>query len=146
MRIPRWLVVTLLSVSVLALLAAGVGAWRIIWPDSTAKKFVALMRDGKLAEASEMLTFDPTWATVVAISNVDGWKEYPCVAEPVTIFDVLHARRTYRIRFMHPPSDATLVAAGSTIYVELNRETYPPADVFPRAVRRFDWSDVAKRP
>ena len=45
MRLPRWLLVLLIVVSVLAPLLAA-GWWWVTWPDRTMREYVALVAEG----------------------------------------------------------------------------------------------------
>ena len=58
MKLPRWLVVTLLSASALALLGAGAWWW-VTWPERTLALFKSLLKDGKFHEANAMLNGPP---------------------------------------------------------------------------------------
>jgi hypothetical protein len=53
MKMPRWLVVSLLTVSVLAVLGAGVWWW-VTWPERTAREFCELNRAGRFKDAYQM--------------------------------------------------------------------------------------------
>jgi len=55
MKLPRWLVIAMLTTSVLAVLAAA-GWWWVTWPERTAREFVALIREGHLEQANRILT------------------------------------------------------------------------------------------
>jgi hypothetical protein len=50
MKFPRWLVVSLLSASVLAVLGAGAWWW-VAWPERTATLFVAFLASDQLGSA-----------------------------------------------------------------------------------------------
>ena len=54
MKLPRWLVIAMLTTSVLAVLAAA-GWWWVTWPERTAREFVDLMAKGRYEEAREMV-------------------------------------------------------------------------------------------
>ncbi len=49
MKLPRWLMITMLTSSVLAVLGAA-GWWWVTWPERTAREFVELLRDGRESE------------------------------------------------------------------------------------------------
>lgn len=57
MKLPRWLVISLLSVSVLAVLGAAAWWW-VIWPERTARKFSELLQAEKFDESNRMLNLD----------------------------------------------------------------------------------------
>ena len=54
MKLPRWLVIGMLTSSVLAVLAAA-GWWWVTWPERTAREFFALYQDGEYEQARQML-------------------------------------------------------------------------------------------
>lgn len=56
MKMPRWLVVSLLSVSVLAVLGYGTWWW-VTWPERTARKFVELVNCEDFDSANSMLAY-----------------------------------------------------------------------------------------
>src|SRR5262245_30192974 len=51
---PRWLVLSMLSLSALALLGYA-GWWWITWPERTAREFLDLLVEGRLEEARRMI-------------------------------------------------------------------------------------------
>ena len=57
MKLPRWLVIGMLTTSVLAVLAAAgwYGWWWVTWPERTASLFVAHIEAGENEELSSML-------------------------------------------------------------------------------------------
>jgi hypothetical protein len=57
MRFPRWLVVTLMTVSVLAPLGSGV-SWWVTWPERTARAFLSNFSASRYDELAPMLRFD----------------------------------------------------------------------------------------
>jgi hypothetical protein len=64
MKLPRWLVVCMLSVSGLSVLVAP-GWWWVTWPEWTASEFVEMIREHELSEARRFSiggTFDPFMA------------------------------------------------------------------------------------
>src|SRR5262245_30409935 len=54
MKIPRWLVVSLLTVSTLAALGAGAWSW-VTWPDRTMREFSSLLKKGNVNQADRMM-------------------------------------------------------------------------------------------
>jgi hypothetical protein len=54
MRLPRWLLATLLTVTVLVPLGAGAWWW-VTWPERTVTRYVDWVSTDRLAEATEML-------------------------------------------------------------------------------------------
>ena len=57
MIIPRWIVISLLGFSVLAVLVAGT-CWWISWPKWTAQEFVEIVAHDKFEEARQMTADD----------------------------------------------------------------------------------------
>ena len=55
MRLPRWLVVALLSVSVLAVLGTCM-AWWVTWPERTVRQFEQLWNQNGRQEAARLMT------------------------------------------------------------------------------------------
>src|SRR5437667_181733 len=99
MRLPRWLVVSLLSASVLAVLGYGVWWW-VTWPERTVTVLFANIaaqdwetarsRFGVCDEALESL------ALVVALSNAPNAVRISCVT-PVsrTLLELLQGRQRF---------------------------------------------------
>jgi hypothetical protein len=56
MRLPRWLIVSLLTVSALAVLSTGMWWW-VTWPERTAREFVELVRLAQFDEAERVAPF-----------------------------------------------------------------------------------------
>jgi hypothetical protein len=54
MKLPRWLVVSMLAASSLAILAL-VGWWWVTWPERTLQVFKSLIADGRFEDADRML-------------------------------------------------------------------------------------------
>jgi hypothetical protein len=54
MKLPRWLMVSLLATSVLAMLGTGTWWW-VTWPQRTASKFIELISHGKFQQARQMM-------------------------------------------------------------------------------------------
>ena len=54
MKLPRWLFLGLLGLILLSPIAA-VCIWWITWPERTARQFVALLGEGQLGEAHELM-------------------------------------------------------------------------------------------
>ena len=54
MKLPRWLMISMLTTSVLG--GLGIPAWWwLTWPGRTAREFVELIHSGKTVEAQEMI-------------------------------------------------------------------------------------------
>ncbi len=54
MKLPRWLVIAMLTTSVLSVLAAA-GCWWVTWPERTAREFVELIATEKFEAAQAMM-------------------------------------------------------------------------------------------
>jgi hypothetical protein len=55
MKLPRWLVIAMLTTSVLSVLAAA-GWWWVTWPERTAAAFVHFIADRRFESAKEMIS------------------------------------------------------------------------------------------
>jgi hypothetical protein len=76
MKLPRWLVVGLLTVSALTLLGT-TGWWWMTWPERTARRFVHLMDSRDFEDANRMILVDPrddnlSFATYYYENDWDG--------------------------------------------------------------------------
>ena len=58
MKLPRWLMISMLSASALVVLGA-VACWWITWPVRTARDFVALIAEGKWWSSGQSVTLEP---------------------------------------------------------------------------------------
>jgi hypothetical protein len=58
MKFPRWLLVSLLSASVLAVLGAGAWWW-VTWPERTAREFLERLGDGGFVELERLFGWTP---------------------------------------------------------------------------------------
>jgi len=76
MRLPRWLVIVLISTTVITALSFA-GWWWVSWPDRTAREFTELMSAEKWEEAQRMLGESPDeiWWPVVPWPG-DGWHNW----------------------------------------------------------------------
>jgi len=54
MKLPRWLVIAMLTTSVLAVLARA-GWWWVTWPERTAREFVIRMHDERFSDAKKLV-------------------------------------------------------------------------------------------
>jgi hypothetical protein len=59
MKLPRWLLIGLLTSSVLAVLAAS-GWWWVTWPERTARGMLDSLAEGRLEDAKMMIVEDPS--------------------------------------------------------------------------------------
>ena len=60
MRLPRWLVIGMLTTSVLFPLAA-IGWWWVTWPERTAREFVDLLIEEKYEKLAEAFGTEPSY-------------------------------------------------------------------------------------
>ena len=104
MKLPRWLVIAMLTTSVLAVLAAaGLSCWRwVMWPARSARAYWALTQDGRLDEAAQME--DPP-GRFIPLKNEDErsmWRS-ACItlrvepADSRRLTDLLFARQNFRL-------------------------------------------------
>jgi len=72
MKLPRWLVIAMLTTSVLSVLAAA-GWWWVTWPERTAYELVNLLRDGEYDKARNLINTvgDGRFGCVVTLSKHD---------------------------------------------------------------------------
>jgi hypothetical protein len=96
MRLPRWLVVSLLSVSMVAVLSAGTWWW-VTWPDRTARKFTTLMADGNWKETMRMTDREKIQYLVLADEFQIKWDDENLLSASRNVIDVLLARQSFRI-------------------------------------------------
>jgi hypothetical protein len=89
MRIPRWLVISMLNTSLLAVLAAA-GWWWVTWPDRTARQFVELIAAGNLEQAQSMMGPPET----IVLFPPRNWSEVEPESRSVT--DLLSGTRKFR--------------------------------------------------
>ena len=54
MKLPRWLVIAMLTTSILSVLVAA-GFWWVTWPKRTLNKYIDLLSVGRLDEANRMV-------------------------------------------------------------------------------------------
>jgi hypothetical protein len=72
MKLPRWLVIAMLTTSMLSVLAAA-GWWWVTWPERTAREFVGLMDDATELEFSDWLdTAEEKQA--IRTGEASGWE------------------------------------------------------------------------
>src|SRR5262245_26604345 len=60
MKLPRWLLVSLLGFSTLGALCALVAFW-LSWPERTTRRFLALIQEGEFEATNEMIV-GATWS------------------------------------------------------------------------------------
>ena len=95
MKLPRWLVIGMLTTSVLSVLAAA-GWWWVTWPERTAVEWGALMRDGKISEANRMRS-DPDGPPFFVFDDPPPYNYINVHLEPHGLSDLLCARRRFKV-------------------------------------------------
>src|SRR5262245_8610076 len=96
MRLPRCLVVSLLTVSILAVLGAGAWWWDT-WPERTAKQFVELIATNRGWDASKMMTDPnpPLDKDFIVVDAPQGWQQIE--PQPRSLMDMMSGTAQYRI-------------------------------------------------
>lgn len=111
MKLPRWLMITLMSAIVLSPPVAGV-VWWVTWPDRTARDFLACVAAGQFNEANAMLEPGARWVPESELSTQFCFPTNQCVRftpadwawwcrdanvsfEPRTNDEFLHGRRRF---------------------------------------------------
>jgi len=97
MKLPRWLVIAMLTTSVLSVLAAA-GWWWVTWPERTAREFVALMAAGRGKEADKMQR-QPIGTPIHfwSVMEADSWKDSQLVPSSRTPLDFLRGRQEFNV-------------------------------------------------
>jgi hypothetical protein len=91
MTLPRWLVVSLMTVSALATLAAGAWWW-VTWPERTASQFCELVHDLRFDDASRMCSTNLIPVLDSCARNPDGWDVHADMHSTRILRDVLLGR------------------------------------------------------
>jgi hypothetical protein len=60
MKLPRWLLWTMMTLSVFGTLAAA-GWWWVTWPERTAREFIRLLRDGDIESINALIIPKTYW-------------------------------------------------------------------------------------
>jgi hypothetical protein len=99
MKLPQWLVVSLLSASVLAVLGAGVWWW-VTWPERTARHFIELINTEDLAGARRKLTSESTPLThsIRPLAADEAHRGEPWTIEPMprSLWNTLIGRQEFK--------------------------------------------------
>jgi hypothetical protein len=100
MKLPRWLVVSMLAASSLAILALA-GWWWVTWPERTMHEFRSLINDGQFDQANAMVTNKQGSATDEVTISGRFWRRHPnedlFFLETRTLDDLLNARRVCKL-------------------------------------------------
>jgi hypothetical protein len=93
MRLPRWIVVSLLIASVVSVIAViGYGGWWwFTWPERTAREFVELIATKRFDEANRITTFafESKEFPPIKLQRHDWWKDPKLDCQSRTLRDVL---------------------------------------------------------
>jgi hypothetical protein len=119
MKLPRWLLVTLLTVSALATLAAGASRW-VTWPERTLARYIDLRSTGKLADARRMVGSDGLWFDFFELS-MEPTSSQPLKSNVRTLLDTVLGREDF------------VSANGWAFRVERGKVVEIPADFAKRA-------------
>lgn len=97
MKMPRWLVLSLLSASVLVVLGCGVWWW-VTWPERTAREFLTLVEARQWEKANEFVVPNVDARTEYEwISRSDMWAQSQLVRHRRTFFQILTANQNFGI-------------------------------------------------
>jgi hypothetical protein len=91
MKLPRWLIVSMLTASALALLGAGAWWW-VTWPERTAVAFVHLMCDERFEEARSIAHIEESFFRPML-----GWNAARIVRVPRSVPDVILGRQQFKL-------------------------------------------------
>src|SRR5262249_49357107 len=101
MRLPRWVLVSLLTVSFLAVLGAGAWSW-VTWPERTAREFVSLVAGKRYAPAERMwASSSEEWSNIRDASVQERWSEANIRMEPRSMQLVMQGRQTFSLAPVH---------------------------------------------
>jgi len=91
MKLPRWLVIAMLTTSVLSVLAAA-GCWWVTWPERTAREYFDLVVDKRFDEAAQMTPMK------AARPDLHSIGEPRFVPLPSSLIDACRGRRQFEIQ------------------------------------------------
>jgi hypothetical protein len=127
MKLPRWLVMTLLTMSLLAMLGS-VALWWVTWPERTARRFQELMSGARIDEANAMLSVDSSQRTTqLLIVGDEPFREWDCsprIPESRTLIDMLCARQRYKMAVIRSIGGIALIAQRNKVTIEIPPRTY----------------------
>lgn len=98
MKLPRWLVIAMLTTSVLFVLAAAGWLW-VTWPERTAREFTVLLAEGRVQQANQMMR-QPVGGSVPLDLSEEQWqlslRQSPLQLQPRTAADLLKGRQDFK--------------------------------------------------
>jgi hypothetical protein len=112
MRMPRWLVVSLLSASVLTVLGAGAWWW-VTWPDMTLCHFLDLARTGQLNGREKMIIPKCEDDYVLETCALDAAAGDQLVRDSVSLGDMLLGIRRLHVPMLYQNDHSITVCRGS---------------------------------
>ena len=123
MKLPRWLVILLLSSSLMAVLAAGGWCW-VSWPKWTARTFTNLLTEGDCDSARQMLSI----GSVVAECPAHLWpglltRNSTTDIESATMIEGVFGQRRFRFSGFH--SEERFIAKWGKVYHSCPTEYHP---------------------
>jgi len=100
-KLPRWLVIGMLTSSVLAMLAAA-GWWWITWPERTARAVMDRVGEHKFKRVEQYIasTAKTTYRheiEVAALAVGDGFPQHVHANRPRTLSDIIFSRQEFEI-------------------------------------------------
>ena len=106
MKLPRWLVIGMLTSSVLAVLAAA-GWWWVTWPERTAREFAELISAGKFDEAKRFLRpmdeppkeEPPNRRSQMYMPLLGSSVASEFALDEPTLLDIVVGRRSFRMQY-----------------------------------------------
>jgi hypothetical protein len=120
MKLPRWLLWTMVACSVVAMLVAA-GWWWVTWPERTAREFADVMAEGRAVDLKRMWDADQ-----LSGPNLDRLRILLVAKDRRTVwrFDALACSRTWldvlcgRQQFVVPATDYAFTATRGRISEE----------------------------
>jgi hypothetical protein len=96
MKLPRWLVILMLTTSVLSVLATA-GWWWVTWPERTAREFMRKLSEQNISEGDEL-----SWLSIQQRAEprkrLDTPLEETLELPPRPLGDVLRGRQPFELR------------------------------------------------
>jgi hypothetical protein len=118
MKLPRWLVISLLSTCSLGTMAlVGIAAsWWVSWPEVTAREFAELLVARQFEEASRLVDCEPSRAGDMTLydlqSNTKHWLNATLDRRERTAFDIIFGRQICQVRSDYTISSGKPVGPG----------------------------------